>query len=358
MFRASSNLPYYFMMNQHFPSPIDDRPFTPAAESLWEPVWNLRVPLTPCERDLLDTRSLRRLNFVRTFGAGGLVMPTHHSRLSHVLGVLALAAHFQPDNQALRLAALLHDVGHGPFSHSLESLPDFDHHQAGHELILGPEIGAILRRHGHDPAHIVALTDSKPPNPVRTENDLLHLDHLDFFVRDPFACGWHTPLPAELLTRLYLDGPNVATDLATAEHLVERILFENRLFVAPVKVAAEAILERVVNLASQQGMFDTKPSTVTTMTDGDLLARLNGVNDPEIEALLERLLHRPHTLHVRRVAADETLPEGALVVTFSKPYLGQPLVDGQPVGQVSERAAAMLAEARALVGTFVVEPGA
>jgi len=72
---------------------------------------------------------------------------------------------------------------------------------------------------------------------------------------------------------------------------------------------------------------------------------------------LERLLHRPHTLHVRRLAADEALPEGALVVTFSKPYLGQPLVDGQPVGQVSERAAAMLAEARTLLGTFVVEPG-
>jgi HD superfamily phosphohydrolase len=240
----------------------------------------------------------------------------------------------------------------------LESLPDFDHHLAGHELILGPEIGAILQRHGHDPAHIVALTDSKPPNPVRTENDLLHLDHLDFFVRDPFACGWHTPPPAELLLRLYLDGPNVATDLTTAEHLVERILFENRLFVAPIKVAAEAILERVVNLASQKGIFDTKPHSIAAMTDSDLLTRLSGANDPEMEALLEKLLHRPHTLRVRRVAAGEALSAGALVVTFSKPYLGQPLVDGQPVGQMSARAASMLTEARALVGTFVVEPGA
>jgi HD superfamily phosphohydrolase len=342
-------------MNEAFSSPIESDPFTPNADVLWEPIWKLQAPLTPCERDLLNTWSLRRLGFVRTFGAGGLVMPIHHSRLSHVRGVFALAAHFRPHDEVLRLAALLHDVGHGPFSHSSEALPGFDHHEAGRAIILGEEIGSILRKYGFDPGQIIALTEGKPPNPVRTQNGLLHLDHLDFFVRDPFVCGWHTPLPADILPHLYLDGPNVATDLATAEHLIERILFEHQLFTAPLKIATEAVLARLLHLASQKGFFRTDIHSVATLTDADMLFHLAQVDDPEIATLLERLLHRPHTLTVRRAAPEESLLADTLVVRVNQPYLNQPLVDGQPVGQLSERAASMLAEARTLLGTFIVD---
>lgn len=342
-------------MSQAFSSSIECRPFNPTANILWDPIWNLRISLTPCECALLDAWPLRRLGFIRTFGAGGLAMPTQHSRLSHVQGVFALVAHFHPDNERLRLAALLHDVGHGPFSHSLEVLPGFDHHERGRAIILGEIVGGVLQQHGFDPAEIVALTEGRPPNPVRTQNGLLHLDHLDFFVRDPFACGWHTPAPADILSRLYLDGPNVATDLATAEQLVERILFEHRLFSAPVKVAAEAVLARLFVLARQKGIFKADLGRVAAMTDADVLAQLAQANDPEIGSLLERLLRRPHTLGLRRLAEGEVAPPQALVIHFDQPYLGQPLVDGQPVSQLSERAALMLAEARALLGAFVVD---
>jgi HD superfamily phosphohydrolase len=90
------------MMNHDFSSLIEYDPFSADADVLWEPVWKLLIPLTPCERDLLNTRSLRRLGFVYTFGAGGLVLPTQHSRLSHMRGVFALAAHFHPGDENLR----------------------------------------------------------------------------------------------------------------------------------------------------------------------------------------------------------------------------------------------------------------
>jgi hypothetical protein len=342
-------------MKRNFASPIEYDPFTSNAKTLWEPVWQLRIPLTSCERELFNTWALHRLGFVRTFGAGGLVMPTQHSRLAHVRGVFALAAHFRPADEPLRLAALLHDVGHGPFSHSAEALPGFDHHVAGQALILGEEVGGILRKYGFDPEQIVALTEGNPPNPVRTQNGLLHLDHLDFFVRDPFACGWHAPLPADILSRLHLDGANVATDLAMAEHLIERITFENELFVAPVKIAAEAVLEHLLKQAGEKGILNTDPHQFVRLTDADLLAQLAQVGDAEITALLDRLWRYSHTLTVRRVLEDEAVPLHALVVRFEQLYLNQPLVDGQPVEQVSSVAAKMLAEARNLRGVFVVE---
>lgn len=342
-------------MSDQFTLPLEFLPFLQTANVLWEPVWNLRVPLTPCERELLEIWPLRRLGYVRTFGAGGLQMPTQHSRLAHVMGVFALVAHFRPEDKELRLAALLHDVGHGPFSHSSEILPGFDHHLAGQEIISGAVVGAILRKYDFEPARIIALTEGEPPNPVRTQNGLLHLDHLDFFVRDPFACGWHSPLPAELLSRLHLDGANVAAEVSVAEHLVERILFEHRLFTAPAKIAAEAVLKRLLILGAEQGILKTDNRSVVTMTDADLLARLAGAKDPEIANLLDRLLRQPHTLSVHRVGPNQIVPPAALTVRFNQPYLGQPLVAGQPVSQRSIRAASLLAEARALLGTYLVK---
>jgi hypothetical protein len=58
---------------------------------------------------------------------------------------------------------------------------------------------------------------------------------------------------------VYLDGPNVATDLATGELLVERIFFEHILFTAPLKIATEAVLGHLFTLASQKEMNCSQP---------------------------------------------------------------------------------------------------
>jgi hypothetical protein len=86
-----------------------------------------------------------------------------------------------------------------------------------------------------------------------------------------------------------------------------------------------------------------------------LLAHLSQAGDAEITEMLDRLYFYPHTLTVHRMESDESVPPNALVMRFEHPYLNQPLVDGQPVEQVSPKAAGMLAEARNLCGVFVVE---
>lgn len=119
-----------------------DQPFRP--KQVNDPVWGT-IELYPWEVALIDTALLQRLRGVRQLGLAQLVFPSVcHDRFEHILGVVGavettlraldqqiarwnhdnpkvhLPPISDPDRYALRLAALFHDLGHGPFSHALE----------------------------------------------------------------------------------------------------------------------------------------------------------------------------------------------------------------------------------------------
>jgi hypothetical protein len=131
-------------------------------------------------RRLLSSRYLVRLQTVSFLGAIDYVISAspleqEKTQWDHTLGVAVIAVRFAKaarlgdvERDELTAAALLHDVGHGPLSHSLE--PYFkehfgiDHHTVGRDIILGREpfgreIYDILTEHGLDPARITSLID-------------------------------------------------------------------------------------------------------------------------------------------------------------------------------------------------------
>ena len=123
------------------------------------------IVLEDAEVALLDSAPLQRLRRLRQLGLAYLAFPAaEHSRFGHALGALAvgervLAAlrtssgeyfgsevEFAMQRRLLRASLLLHDIGHGPFSHACEAVLDV-HHEARTEAILGlPEIRAGLER--------------------------------------------------------------------------------------------------------------------------------------------------------------------------------------------------------------------
>src|SRR3954462_8095605 len=107
-----------------------------AIEIIRDPLWN-NIRLDPLSFELIDTPAFQRLRYVRQLGLAFLVYPgATHSRFEHALGTYHLArrtltlfeehAEFsdvgRDECQLVRVAALLHDIGHYPFSHALEEI--------------------------------------------------------------------------------------------------------------------------------------------------------------------------------------------------------------------------------------------
>jgi len=125
---------------------------------LRDPLWN-NIRLDPLALALLDTSVVQRLRYVRQLGLAFLVYPgASHSRFEHALGACHLAGvalrlledqgqlrDVPADEPAIvRAAALLHDIGHYPFSHALEEIGALHHEEVARPLLLGGRVAEVL----------------------------------------------------------------------------------------------------------------------------------------------------------------------------------------------------------------------
>ncbi len=174
--------------------------------TLRDPLWNnIRVD-GPFLR-LMDSAPFQRLRYVRQLGLAHLVYPgATHSRFEHVLGAYhlarltvrvlgdagELAAVPELDRQMVIAAALLHDIGHYPFSHALEEIGVPHHESVAGPLIADGPVGEILREEfGPDaPARILALVRGTSASPLQgLISGSIDLDKTDYLKRDAMMCG-------------------------------------------------------------------------------------------------------------------------------------------------------------------------
>lgn len=151
--------------------------------------------------DLIQTPEVQRLRRIRQLGVGHLVFPgAEHTRFNHALGAMALmhdaltslsnkGTPIAPEEHTAALAAaLLHDVGHGAFSHTLEHelIRDFHHEDMSRVLLvhLNERFDGAL-----DPA--IAIFDGTYERPWMHQlvSSQLDMDRLDYLRRDAFYTG-------------------------------------------------------------------------------------------------------------------------------------------------------------------------
>ncbi len=156
------------------------------------------IDLTPVEAALVETRPVQRLRRVKQLGLTHLVYPgAEHSRFvhslgaCHVAGLLASAlvrAGWTGDPRLARVGALLHDLGHPPFSHAGER--GVPHEDMTLALVRGGEIADVLRAHDLDPDAIAAtVAGTGDPVACALVSGQLDADRMDYLLRDARMCG-------------------------------------------------------------------------------------------------------------------------------------------------------------------------
>lgn len=217
-----------------------------ASEWLWEPMWQLEIQLSSVELELLRSHTMRRLHHIHHCGPIYYNSSLTYSRLQHTLGVFAAVAHLQPDHKELRAAALLHDIGHVPFSHTLERIEGIDHHRLTIDHIQSSEVTEILVRQGMEPSMILKFITGEIRSVLRNKDHVLHLDHLDSWIRSAYHSGRLPISPREILKEIKLGDGNIYTGLQTAQLFKQLIVEEAKMHCSPANITANALIKNLV----------------------------------------------------------------------------------------------------------------
>ena len=156
--------------------------------------------------DCIQTREFQRLRRVKQLGSTSMVYHTsEHSRFAHSLGVYEIARRMinevndiskaltEYEKITVKLAALLHDVGHAPFSHSFESIMQSDHEIYTIQIIKGEsEVNTLLKAYRDSlPDDVASVIDGTHPNKILCQmvSSQLDADRMDYLLRDSYFSG-------------------------------------------------------------------------------------------------------------------------------------------------------------------------
>jgi HD superfamily phosphohydrolase len=271
--------------------------------------------------DLLDTPAVQRLRRVKQLGTAELVYPSaNHTRFEHSLGVYHLATRALDElgiegmrAERLRAAAILHDVGHSPFSHNIESLvarrTDKMHDEV-EDLLDRGELARVLSSHDIDPGHIADLVAGAGEFGQLISGEL-DVDRMDYLVRDAHHTGvpYGTIDTGRFVRELrFIDGELVLAEgnVQTAESLLlARALMNPVVYNHPVARISKGMLRRATERLLEAS--ETTAEEIRRMDDRDLTVALRNCAE---SAAFARMLDT-RDLYKRAVWAElHDVPDG------------------------------------------------
>jgi len=257
------------------------------------------------EKDIIDSREFQRLRRIRQLAGAHLVYPSaQHSRFEHSIGAMhiagiageALLGKGYIDDaeivEELRIAALLHDIGHGPFSHLFEEVLDIrcktTHEEIGRRIILQSNIADILGRHGHTPERICRLSFGR--SEISFLNEIisggLSADIMDYLPRDGYFTGaeYGKIDYYRLVSSLEVSDGKLALDNSAFNSLESMLISRYEMFKAvyfhkTVRSAEVMLLHSMISADPELGLTETSLANYLNLTDEATLERLCSVKE-------------------------------------------------------------------------------
>jgi HD superfamily phosphohydrolase len=254
------------------------------------------VYITEREKEIIDSYPVQRLHRLRQLAGSEYVYPgANHTRFEHSVGVMYLASKVtenpnisrlmnKNEAETVRIAGLLHDVGHGPFSHVFEQLLDKKlgktHEDMTQWIIKNSELKDILRRNGYDAEDVGNIAVGKLHKPKKAFLDQIissavDVDKQDFIVRDTLHTGAEYGFIDifRLIHALDVLDENLAIDLgalsALESFIIARIESFKSIYFHRVGRAAQIMLALAMEKADDElGLTDFRtPEDYMSMDD-------------------------------------------------------------------------------------------
>jgi HD superfamily phosphohydrolase len=280
------------------------------------------IRVTGCLLELLGTPEVQRLHSIKQLGFAHLVFPgAHHTRFEHSLGTCAIATRIadilelpNEEKDLLTCAALLHDVGHGPFSHTLESILlerfGVDHVDLTEKLILGTytifddteksfihtaTMHKILDHHDANTKEIVRIIKgehSKKMYLSQLLNSTIDVDQLDYLMRDAYYTGVSYGLidAQRLLQTMMIHKGNLVM-MRKGVSVVENILMARALMYSSVYFHKTVRIAELMLLKALEEIPDAEPFEFFRLTDAEIMTTLRTMGRYQQE-IVTRLKYR------------------------------------------------------------------
>ena len=273
---------------------------------------------------LLDSPAIQRLRYVRQLGFSFLVYPgASHSRFEHSVGTMHLAGvacrqfGLAPEDRLLILvSALLHDLGHGPFSHASEPLMEAWLGRTHDDIagIVNAQFSKPLEERGINPADVCAVVKGCHPLSGIIHGDL-DVDRMDYLLRDAYYTGapYGTVDAHRLIRNIHLTPEGVVLDengINAAESLlIARTLMRPTVYYHHVSRIGECMFQlAMLDHAAALSVPDRE--RLCMLDDAECMHELKNSPDPRARDLAVRLYER--RLYKRAIYAGQDQVNAAL----------------------------------------------
>jgi uncharacterized protein len=321
------------------------------------------IRFSQVEKEVIDSPAFQRLRRIRQLAGAHLVYPSaQHSRFEHSLGAMHIAGlagetllgkgyidHAEA-LQDLRLAALLHDIGHGPFSHLFEEVLEYrcktTHEEMGRNVIMQTEISDILDKHGFSADQICRLSFGQ--SKVNFMNEIisggLSADIMDYLPRDGLFTGaeyakvdYH-----RLTSSLEVSKNRLALNRSALNSLESMLISRYEMFKAvyfhkTVRSAEVMLLYSMTEADEALGLTDTSVHSYLELTDEATLERLCALDWSKqafackmardyrdrrlLKSVYEKILHKRDKQRMDRKALQATASRIADAAGVARDYV-------------------------------------